>query len=260
MHIRSITDRTSEAFLLVETKPRNQYPTFVRRLLRKMLPLPLYCRWVGRHEYGSMRLWIRIAANVPPGRVILDIGAFHGDYALAAKDANPQIAVYAFEPNPITFEVLNMACENRGILVEKFAFANKNGAVSFLCSSAQSRILVESSIQQGKIIRVPAVSLDWWIMENAVVPALIKIDVEGAEASILRGARRLLGEHKPIILCEVLSDAAGSDVMSALPSNYRYYRIDENTGLIEQTRITREKWRNKNWLLIPEGKQAELGT
>lgn len=45
-----------------------------------------------------MRLWTRMAAVVPPGSAILDIGAFRGAYALAAKTANPATLVYAFEP------------------------------------------------------------------------------------------------------------------------------------------------------------------
>jgi len=86
---------------------------------------------------------------------------------------------------------------------------------------------------------------------------VIKIDVEGAEAGILRGAQRVLHEHHPIILCEVLTDAAGNEVMASLPKDYHFYHIDENGGTKEKACITRRRWRDTNWLLVPKHRIAE---
>lgn len=241
----------------MQVKPRNPYPLLVRRFLRKVLPYGVYRRYIGRHEDESMRLWKRIAANVPSDKVILDIGAYHGVFALAAKEVNPGVMVYTFEPNPHTVEMLRQACAKSDIEIRELAIAEFNGAVPFLCASAQSRIVTDPSTSQEQGISVPAVSLDTWITDSDVVPSLIKIDTEGAEAAILRGAKKLLMEYQPIILCEILTDAAGEDVMAALPSHYHYLYINENTGVIEKSRITRDRWRNKNWLLIPENRLPE---
>ena len=59
---------------------------------------------------------------------------------------------------------------------------------------------------------------------------------------------------------KVLTDSAGDEVMAALPPDYRFYYIDENSGAEEETRITRRCWRNKNWLFVPKHRQTEVST
>ena len=237
-------------------KLRNLCPSLLLRILKRTLPHSFYRRHIGRHDDESVRLWKRFAANVLPDKVIIDIGAFHGTYSLAAREVNSTAAVYAFEPNPYAAEVLRMACEGKGIEIKQLAIAEHDGRVPFLCASATSRI-VAFPVPQEQSIYVPAVSLDSWVIDNAVVPALVKIDTEGAEAGILRGAKRMLIEHQPIILCEVLTDLAGGKVMEALSSCYHFYHIDENRGIEERVHITRRRWRNLNWLLVPENRQPE---
>ena len=46
--------------------------------------------------------------------------------------------------------------------------------------------------------------------------------------------------------------------MSALPLDYHFYHIDENKGIEKQPHITRKRWRNLNWLLVPENRQEEI--
>jgi hypothetical protein len=74
-------------------------------MLRKLLPLPIYRKYIGRQEDGSLHLWKHLASSIPSGTVILDIGAFNGDYVLAARSVNPGVAIYAFEPNPASASV-----------------------------------------------------------------------------------------------------------------------------------------------------------
>jgi hypothetical protein len=53
---------------------------------------------------------------------------------------------------------------------------------------------------------VVAVSCDDFVSFYNVIPSLIKIDVEGAEIDVLKGARNLLSIHKPNILLSTHSD------------------------------------------------------
>jgi FkbM family methyltransferase len=241
-------------------KPSNPYPKLIRCLLKKVLPSNTYRHYIGRHEDESMRLWMRIATKVIVGRAILDIGAFKGDYALAARHVNSVADIYAFEPNPHSFIFLRSACENKNIHICNTALSEENGELPFLCHAAESRILKQGAHTelQDEIIYIPALTLDYWVAENSIVPSLIKIDVEGAEAGILRNAQEVLNNSSPIILCEILSDQAGDEVMMALPQHYHFYYIDENRGISESLRITRRKWRNKNWLLVPENNKAQV--
>jgi FkbM family methyltransferase len=241
-------------------KPTNLYPELVRRLLRRVLPARMFRRCIGRHEDESLYWWRRIAAHVAPGQAILDIGAFHGEYALAARDVNPTAEIYAFEPNPASLRVLRPACDRRSITVIEAAVSAKNGELPFVDCSDRSRILdLESpSDLQEEVLSVPAVTLNSWVTRNSIVTALIKIDVEGAEAGILRHGDQVLAQQRPVILCEILSDVAGREVRMVLPNWYRLYHIDENRGIQEESRLTRRRWRNKNWLLIPQDQEAAV--
>ena len=224
--------------------------------MKKLLPNSFYRRYIGRHDEESVRQWKRLAARIPAEKVIMDIGAFEGKYSLAARDVNRDVRIVAFEPNPQSAKILKRNCENKKIEVCEVAIAEKNGTLSFLLNSAISRI-VNISADSKKIIQVPAISLDDWIQENKVIPSLIKIDTEGAEPGILRGAKKILNDYRPTILCEVLSTTAGEELMSVLPNNYRFYLIDENKGLDEQSTITRSSWRNINWLFVPKQMRIE---
>lgn len=79
----------------------------------------------------------------------------------------------------------------------------------------------------------------------------MKIDVEGAETLVLKGAEDSLQRHKPWIICEILNDSAGTAVMLALPEFYEYYYINELGAFVRSSQIKRRKFRDRNWLLLP---------
>jgi FkbM family methyltransferase len=241
-------------------KPKDPYPPFAKRILRKIIPNHIYRRYVGRHDDESMRLWAKAAMNVSQGKAILDIGAFTGSYAQVARNVNSKTAIYAFEPNPDSAETLRKNCASKNISVVELAIAEANRSVSFLLNSQVSRIWDPTYPATERTVQVAAMSLDSWATQNNVIPSLIKMDTEGTEADILRGGQHLLAECRPIMLCEILSDLAGHEVEAALPENYIYFYIEENTGIIERQKITRKVWRNNNWLLVPKERVSEMCT
>ncbi|MEW5806561.1 MAG: FkbM family methyltransferase [Acidobacteriota bacterium] len=85
--------------------------------------------------------------------------------------------------------------------IAKFNIAKRGRAANYLNNC-------DGSSQTGgirEIQLVPTVSLDW-LLDKYAVPNIIKIDVEGAEYLVLKGAEKMLSEVKPIILCEVSSN------------------------------------------------------
>jgi FkbM family methyltransferase len=240
-------------------KPKNHYPGILRKILKKMLPPAIYQRHIGRHEMFSLFLWESLVRSLGPSEVVLDVGAFHGEYALLARKTNPNVKIFAFEPNPLNRVILEENVNGQDIAIESCAVGEKNDEVTFSLDSATSRILVsESNLQQGQSVKVFVVPLDSWTDTNHISPVLIKIDTEGFEAAILRGAQSILANDQPIILCEILCDDAGRCVMNALPAGYAFYHIDENKGITVRQVIDRKKWRNHNWLLVPESKHDWL--
>ena len=123
------------------------FSRLITALLRRSLPTRVFQRYIGRHEAESLTWWTRLAARVAPSESILDVGAFHGEYALAARHANPTAAVYAFEPNPATWETLQSTCAGAGITTVTGVTA-EDGRLAFECRSAESR-LVDAAADGG---------------------------------------------------------------------------------------------------------------
>lgn len=77
-----------------------------------------------------------------------------------------------------------------------------------------------------------AVSLDW-LMDRLPAPAVVKIDVEGAELEVLKGASRLFETIRPIVLCEVIP--ASEREVTAFLRAHDYLIFDgENSGPLRQ--------------------------
>ncbi len=166
--------------------------------------------WIGKYEPEVIREFRTALAQLPPNAAVFDIGANVGFYtvlAAAALRARGNGTVHSFEPNPMIFAELerNVAlnqftnvqlCQQgvSDVVTEMPLFVNDN-AITFSSLRRTQDFLTNE-------IRVPVTTLDAYT-ENFVAPiGLIKIDVEGGELAVLRGARKLLQEHRPIILYE----------------------------------------------------------
>lgn len=122
-----------------------------------------------------------------------DIGAHLGVYSLLAarKLKGP---VLAFEPNPRTYDFLQRnVASNRlenPIQTQKLAVAAQPGHLQFFCDEFESDVSSLVQLQAPKRLKtleITATSLDQLVREAAVLPELMKIDVEGAELDVLKG-------------------------------------------------------------------------
>lgn len=152
--------------------------------------------------------------NVRPGDFVLDIGANAGQYAvLFSAFVGPLGKVISFEPDPAHRSVLrtNIALNGfRNVLVEPFAASDKKAQHSFFSrANDQMSSLVRSGLGTNFNARdvrehtVTTVRLDDYLRDQGLPwPNWVKIDAEGAEVNILRGAHQLL-ESKAKIVCEL---------------------------------------------------------
>ncbi len=92
-------------------------------------------------------------------------------------------------------------------------------------------------------------SLDAIVAElGAPPPAVVKIDVEGAEDVVLEHAQSFLGSHRPDILCEILPNANVTAVQGALaPHGYRFYRVGRGALSAQSGLVPNDEFRD--WLL-----------
>jgi len=152
-----------------------------------------------------------------PGMNVLDVGANEGLYALfAAQRVGAAGRVLAFEPSPREFHVLerNLALNGlSNVAVIRAAASDRDGAARLRIAEAdhagQSTLgQFAYPIDQVGNETVRLRRIDGVVDELALDAIhLMKVDVEGAEVAVLRGAWETLARDRPCLLIEVV-DAA----------------------------------------------------
>lgn len=146
------------------------------------------------------------AAQVRPGDVVYDVGAHFGTYSvIASRRAGPSSRVVAYEPCTLTREYLARHLAWNGV--------ERQVTVRPLCCGAlpgKARFFYRPGVPEGINGLVEADGLaETWVDVTTVdaevallglVPGIIKIDVEGAELDVLRGAEAVLATHRPRLL------------------------------------------------------------
>jgi len=176
-----------------------------------------------------------MCARLKPGSVAIDVGAHVGATALVmAARCGPTGRVVAFEPDPEARSVLqrNIAL-NPGagpITVEASACSASEGTATFYARGrSRSSLDGNAGDPSEKPMTVQLTTLDAYTERTGIMPNLVKIDVEGAEVAVLRGAQRLLASDATI-LCELhpfaweRNGVSFSDLISALRQSGRRVR------------------------------------
>jgi FkbM family methyltransferase len=161
------------------------------------------------------------------GGVVLDVGGSYGYYALLlSRSVGGKGRVYTFEPDWHSFERLtrNLAVNHvENVVPVPVCAWNASVALAPWLSCEEepwkSRLMgggIEN--KSGRQTVVPAVPLDAFAEALHMLGdiRLIKIDVEGAEWQVLRGARRILEESGPLVLCELHGTEVAKQVLAYL--------------------------------------------
>jgi len=150
----------------------------------------------GTYESEQTRLFERMVA---PGGAVLDLGAHLGYYTLlASRLVGGAGRVYSFEPDPKNAWYLRRHARLNGcrnVAVEESAVCDRPGSIRF----QQGRGTGTGRVDDAGTLQVRAVRLDDFVEERGIRPAVVKIDVEGAEAAVLEGAREVLHLHRPLL-------------------------------------------------------------
>lgn len=150
----------------------------------------------------------------------IDVGANQGTVLEAILHIAPAGRHIAYEPIPELFERLRERYP--GVDVRRAALYDEAGTASFshvLDAPARSGLRQRADLNEHaehvQQISVPTERLDD-ALEAGYAPALIKIDVEGAELHVLRGATETLQRHRPIVVFE--HGVGGADIYDTLPT------------------------------------------
>lgn len=173
------------------------------------------------------------------GDVVYDIGANIGIYSRFMVQEFGAGRVYAFEPVAGNYPrlVRNLeigGCGNRAQALE-LAIGDEDGLADFQSDNTSALTGALDSVNHGtasrnrvqyhlppQVEQVRVARLDTVIRERSLAPPdVVKLDIEGAEAMALRGARNLLEEGKPRWVIELHSGPLGAEVVEIL-WQYRY--------------------------------------
>ena len=153
--------------------------------------------------------------TLKPGDAFFDVGANAGYFAFLAADLGARS--YAFEPAPRPYELLaRSASEDDRVEAEAIACGDREGELLLYISPDPHNSGMSSLVKPelGRAITVKVTRLD----AMRVMPAVVKIDVEGAELSVVRGAQRLLNDHRPIVVVET-SDSVVDELVSLMAAH-----------------------------------------
>jgi len=185
--------------------------------------------WIGSYELGKQRAFAQVT---PFGGTVLDLGANVGFYTLlAAELVGPSGRVHAFEPVPRNLQYLRRHIALNGLTNVSVIEAAVSDA------SGKRRFRLHVSAAMGHLgddgqLEVRTVALDQFVFGTSVAaPHSIKIDVEGAEFSVLQGAREVLSQHRPALLLATHSHALRSQCLDLLAAHgYTVRPINTSDG------------------------------
>ncbi len=208
-----------------------------------------YIYFLGYYEPVITRI---LSDLIHPGDICLDIGANMGWYTtLFQKLAGDSGRVHSFEPVPPTFELLkrnvrlneppnnvrvnNMALGDEEREVELHVFADLPDGHASIATFGRTNFEAYMSEMS---------TLDRYLSDNHVGEVnLVKIDIEGSELMMLRGASRLF-EQESLPIFEIEMSRATSVELDYLPNDlidhikrkadYRFFAIDERAGRMSE--------------------------
>lgn len=200
-----------------------------------------YLKW--NWAEASAELLTAVAKYVKPADRVWDIGGNVGVFSFAAAHlVGEQGVVVTLEADPFLAYLLQKSANDAG---------NADRKVHIICAAAshEQSLALFAIAQRGRassalelsghrsqaggtryVQYVPTITLDS-LLEHFHAPQVIKIDVEGAEALVLRGATRVLSECRPLFYIEVSTENNHSVTDHFKRHGYRLYDGDAADGI-----------------------------
>lgn len=212
-----------------------------------LLPLAYYQRGIGKFETLAASgekylLEVELKKHLPPKAIIFDVGANSGDYTRELQRAFPGATIHAFEPNPTIFESLKqtgavahcIALGSQPESLDLYNYEEGTGDGGGHASLHQGVFSIVHGVDNVQSVKVQVTTLDLFCETHNIERIdYLKIDTEGHELDVLKGASRLLesGGIKAIQFefnsMNVCSRVFLQDFYQILPG-FSFYRLDSN--------------------------------
>lgn len=198
------------------------------------------------------------------GGDVVDVGANTGFYRLLAAAARDDTSIIAIEPDPHVRPILEknarLNCLGRRVAIVPVALSEREGSAS-LFIPPRDHGLVETSSSLEKSFKSchaakAQVDLDTLDQITARLAAgrigIVKIDVEGHEAAVLKGASATISRYRPLLFVEILP-YADFDFLNNFLRSCSYVDLPleglGGAGMSEEVAFYEHAW---NHLLVPK--------
>lgn len=224
-------------------------------------------------EFRAIREW-SLSRLCPQAPIVFDVGASDGDFAARFREINRQATVYCFEPSPTACERLRSRfVEDHHVFIHGVAASDETGTARLFdhrdTYGSQHATLLGGVIDgilgsDSSSAEVSTITLDHFALAQGI-PRIdyLKIDVEGAEDRVLRGAHRLIQQQRVGVVHFEFNSHNAISGLSLLRINnsllpfHRVFRIVRN-GLVPVGRrnglpydATPEVFRYGNYVALP---------
>ena len=184
-------------------------------------------RWIKNNDEKELQLLKKI---IIPETDTIDIGVYRGVYSY--EMAKYSKMVHAFEPNPIIFKdiELNLSKIIKNINLYNFALSDKENKVLLkvpIRNKNYDKSNYEEYFQMGRAtiheqnamgdietFEIKSTKLDNFTFSNRI--SFIKIDVEGHEMSVIKGAENTIKQYKPTLLVEIEEKHSKQKVLESI--------------------------------------------
>jgi FkbM family methyltransferase len=202
------------------------------------------------YRYGYIEAAVTrvLLEHLGPGMAFFDVGAHYGYHSLVASLlVGSAGTVIAFEPGRVALAHLRASTAGLGnVRVEPVAldaaagtgtftdFGAGHSSLNTLLDAARVPAAERPSSPVARY-EVPTTTVDHYVQRTQTVPAVVKIDAEGAELAILHGMEAVLTRHAPLVIVET-GDYPGADAPPTTASidlleHHGYRALEYHGGL-----------------------------
>ncbi|MGE3622412.1 MAG: FkbM family methyltransferase [Bdellovibrionales bacterium] len=209
-----------------------------------------------RQNAGERRLLEDMVRDLPQNAVVCDVGAHNGSYATFLASRRPDLVIHAFEPNPTVFSELKAKAANR-FTAHNFALGEREGEAMLHDPKSEGGSECASLVAEAvdtlygehkkQVVPVRIETLDSVALAHGLKRIdYLKIDAEGYDLMVLRGAQSLIRENRLGIVqfefnkMNVFSRTFMHDFHQILP-NHNLHRIVQD-GLIPLGKYNPLSW------------------
>ena len=182
------------------------YCTLFASLLALMLSTNGCRRELNMDEQYNLETLTIMERVLAPESVAIDVGAYHGDILVDMVRLAPKGRHHAFEPQPEAAKLLRERFQGKNAVIHEVALADKPGTTQFhqVASNPSYSGIKERAYEKKEEVRLITVKVDTLdrLLKGTPRVDLIKVDVEGGELGVLKGALGVIKGHRPVVVFE----------------------------------------------------------